>query len=92
MREEQLYSSIKNCVDDWGDDFDIDIESESYWNGWAFFTVIVSHKFYGQDYEFSARVNKAGDCEMDYSDDIWQPITMGNLFAFMWFGSVEERK
>jgi len=91
MKEKKLLEELKSCVDDWGDNFDIDLVQEDYWKGNTYFSVIITHKSLGHDYEFRARVSDEGDCEMDYNEDSWTPINMGNLFAWMWFDTAPKR-
>ena len=91
MKQKALEEELRLCFIDWDGDFDIDIEQESAHGGWAYFAVLVTHKFLAGDFEFTARINDSGDCEMDYCDDCWQDIDKGNMFAWMWFETAQRK-
>ena len=90
-REKQLIESLTSCFSDWGNDFDIDVEAQDRWKGYEFFDVIITHFRLGGMYEFGARVDKDGNCEMDFYEDDWHSIGQGEVFAFMWFEEAKDR-
>ena len=45
MKQKALEEELRLCFIDWDGDFDIDIEQESAHGGWAYFAVLVTHKF-----------------------------------------------
>ena len=85
MRQKALENSIKECFSDWDGDFDVDVESEERHRGYEYFSCVVTHDTIGEAASFTARVDAEGDCDMDFYEDCWQPISKGSLFAFMWF-------
>ena len=85
MRQQALEDAIRGCLIDWDGDFDIDVEQEDHHNGFAYFSCMVSHDRLGDGAIFTARVDGDGGCEMDFNEDAWVPLDMGNLFALMWF-------
>lgn len=89
MKEKDLIKALESCVSEWDHDFDIDVEQEDHHGGYDYFSVVVTHRRLGKNYDFRARVYNDGNCEMDYYEDSWVDITMGNLFAYMWFEEVE---
>lgn len=91
MKEQKLIKELNDCFNDWHGDFDIDVEQEDHYKGWAYFSVIIAHRMLGGDYEFRARVNDDGDCEMDYNEDCWQDINKANVFAWMWFDTAQHK-
>ena len=91
MKEKTLLGVLEACVADWDSTFSIDVEKEDVYKNWDYFSVIITHETLGHDYEFRARINDNDECEMDYNEDSWTPINMGNLFAWMWFNTAKYR-
>lgn len=92
MKERSLINELKLCFVNWDGDFDISVQQDDADENHAYFSVIVSHKYLGEDYYFTARVDSDGDCEMDFSDDSWHDINMSNIFAWMWFETANRRQ
>ena len=86
MRQKALEEAIRDCLSDWDGDFDVDVEEEEHYRDHGYFCCAVSHDRLGDGASFSARVDDDGGCEMDMTgEDSWVPLSMGNLFALMWF-------
>ena len=86
IRQKVLEDAIRDCLSDWDGDFDVDVEEEGHHRGYGYFSCVVSHCGLGDGASFSARVANDGDCEMDMTGCAgWVPLSMGYLFALMWF-------
>lgn len=91
MREKDLRDTIQHCFVDWEGDFSVRLEGDERCEGHSDYFVTIEHKFLGDAVSFLARVYENGYCEMDYADDNWHQITMGNLFAWLWFETAQPR-
>jgi len=79
---------IKSCFSDWDGDFLVELEQEDIdeVDEKVTFSVEVKHKHLDQKSFFCARIDMENKkCEMEIGEDCWCPITMGNMFALMWF-------
>ena len=92
MNEAKLTEALESCFNDWDEDFDIDVEQTDDDDGCTYFSVIISHDISHYIYEFEARVNCDGVCEMAYSEDCWQLVNQANIFSWMWFEAVLEQQ
>ena len=80
-----LRDELALVFSDWEGDFDIDIEPEDHYSDHEYFSVVIRHEHIGVEHHFTMRMNADRDCEMCVYEDIYQPITKGNVFASMWF-------
>jgi hypothetical protein len=90
--ENKLKKELESCFSDWCGDFDVDIEAQYIYEGYHYFSVIITHKHLGpkHGYGFPARVSE-DKCQFDYNEDCWEDVTQANLFCFMWFDEAKAR-
>jgi hypothetical protein len=83
-----LKEEIESCFSDWEGDFSVEIDPGDVdeIDDEVTCNVEVKHKHLDQKIYFSARIDKEEEtCEMEIGEDCWCPVTMGNMFASMWF-------
>ena len=83
-----LKKEIESCFSDWEDNFLVEIEPGDVdeIDDEVTCSVEVKHRRLDQKFYLYARIDKSNEnCEIEMGEDCWCPVTMGNMFASMWF-------
>ena len=93
--KEKLKEDITNAVNEWDDDFTVELEHDpDYDEGTTeYYNVTVSNRYFpGVEYGFMAMVSESGMCNMEFYEGCWESIDKGSLFSFMWFEEMQRAK
>ena len=81
-----LRRELRSYFSDWSEDFTVTVEHGDQGEEGRFFQVGIKHARLGKEFFFFARpASVPGWFEMDFTEDGWTSLDMGNVFAFMWF-------
>lgn len=87
MKEKILKETLMSCFSDWEGDFDVDLCEEDA----GYFSVVISHRFLGNDFHMTCNVDDDGICTMTWLEDDYVEVNKENVFASMWFDCVSVR-